>query len=53
MRLLGESRQTSIQRVKRGDLSVVPISHGKKKGLRILVLENHPQRFDPPSAITL
>jgi DNA invertase Pin-like site-specific DNA recombinase/uncharacterized protein YndB with AHSA1/START domain len=45
MRLLGVSRQTIMQRVKRGELSVVHVSCGKQKGLRIRVLDNQPQLF--------
>jgi DNA invertase Pin-like site-specific DNA recombinase len=50
MRLLGVSRQTIMHRVKRGELSVVHVSRGKQKGLRIRVLDHQPQLFDPPSA---
>ncbi len=50
MRLLGVSRQTIMQRVKRGELSVVHVSRGKQKGLRIRVLDNQSQLFDQPSA---
>jgi DNA invertase Pin-like site-specific DNA recombinase len=50
MRILGISRQTIMQRVKRGELSVVHVSLGKQKGLRIRVLDNQPQLFDQPSA---
>ena len=50
MRLLGVSRQTIMQRVKRGELSVVHVSRGKQKGLRIRILDNQPQLFDPPSS---
>jgi DNA invertase Pin-like site-specific DNA recombinase len=50
MRLLGVSRQTIMQHVKRGELSVVHVSRGKQKGLRIRVLDNQPQLFDQPSA---
>jgi excisionase family DNA binding protein len=50
MRLLGVSRQTIMQRVKREELSVVHISRGKQKGLRIRVLDNQPQLFAEPSA---
>jgi len=50
MRILGVSRQTIIQRVKRGELNVVHVSRGKQKGLRIRVLDNQPQLFDQPSA---
>jgi DNA invertase Pin-like site-specific DNA recombinase len=49
MRLLGVSRQTVMQRVKRGDLSVVHVSRGKQKGLRIKVLDQQPQFFQEPS----
>jgi DNA invertase Pin-like site-specific DNA recombinase len=50
MRLLGVSRQTIMQRVKRGELAVVHVSRGKQNGLRIRVLDNQPQLFDQPSA---
>ena len=50
MRVLGVSRQTIMQRVKRGELSVVHVSRGKQKGLRIRVLDNQPQLFDQPSS---
>ena len=49
MGILGVSRQTIMQRVKRGELSVVHVSRGKQKGLRIRVLDNQPQLFDQPS----
>src|ERR1019366_317091 len=39
MRLLGVSRQTIMQRVKRGELPVVHVSRGKQKGLRNHVLD--------------
>lgn len=45
MRLLGVSRQTIMQRVKRGELSVLHISRGRQKGLRIRMLDNQPQLF--------
>jgi excisionase family DNA binding protein len=50
MRMLGVSRQTIMQRVKRGELTVVHVSRGKQKGLRIRVLDNQPQLFDSPSS---
>jgi DNA invertase Pin-like site-specific DNA recombinase len=50
MRILGVTRQTIMQRVKRGELSVVHVSCGKQKGLRIRVLDNQPQLFDQPAA---
>jgi len=40
-----------MQRVKHGELSVVHVSRGKQKGLRIRVLENQPQLFDQPPAV--
>lgn len=43
MRILGVSRQTIVQRVKRGELSVVHVSRGRQKGLRIRALDNQPQ----------
>ncbi len=45
MRLLGVSRQAIMQRVKRGELSVLHVSRGRQKGLRIRVLDNQPQLF--------
>jgi hypothetical protein len=53
MRVLGVSRQTIMQRVKRGELGIVHVSRGKQKGLRIRVLDNQPQLFDQPSTATL
>jgi hypothetical protein len=50
MRMLGVSRQTIMQRVKRGELDVVHVILGKQKGLRIRVLDNQPQLFDSPSS---
>jgi len=38
MRMLGVSRQTVLQRVKRGELEVMHVSRGRRKGLRIKVL---------------
>lgn len=49
MRILGVSRQTIMQRVKRGELPIVHVSRGKQKGLRIKLLDNQPQLFEPPS----
>jgi len=53
MRLLGVSRQTVMQRVKRGDLAVVHVSCGKQKGLRIRLLDNQPQLFEQPSTASV
>jgi len=48
-RILGVSRQTVLQRVKRGQLSAVHVRRGRRKGLRIKVLDNQPGLFDQPS----
>jgi predicted DNA-binding transcriptional regulator AlpA len=45
MRILGVSRQTIMQRVKRGELSVIHVSRGRQKGLRIRVFDQQPQLF--------
>ena len=42
---LGVSRQTVLQRVKRGDLEAMLVTSGRRKGLRIKVVENHPTLF--------
>jgi len=46
MRRLGVSRQTVLQRVKRGELDAIHVMRGKKKGLRIKVIPAHPTLFD-------
>jgi DNA invertase Pin-like site-specific DNA recombinase len=46
IRLLGVSRQTVLQRVKRGDLSAVHVRCGKRKGLYIKVLGIQATLFD-------
>lgn len=45
-RLLGVSRQTVLQRVKRGELSAVHVCRGKRKGLRINVIGQTSSLFD-------
>jgi DNA invertase Pin-like site-specific DNA recombinase len=45
-RILGLSRQGVLQRVKRGELSAVHVHCGKRKGLRIKVLDSQPELFD-------
>ncbi|HYA81263.1 MAG TPA: recombinase family protein [Methylocystis sp.] len=47
MRALGLSRQTVLQRVKRGELEAVHVIRGKQKGLRIKVLAPQPSLFLP------
>jgi DNA invertase Pin-like site-specific DNA recombinase/uncharacterized protein YndB with AHSA1/START domain len=49
MRLLGVSRQTVLQRVKRGELPAVHICRGRRKGIRIKLLDNQSSLFDNPS----
>lgn len=43
---LGVSRQTVLQRVKRGELEALLVTRGRRKGLRIRVIDNHPDLFD-------
>jgi len=45
-RRLGVSRQTVLQRVKRGELNAVHVRLGRRKGLRIQVPEALPGLFD-------
>lgn len=45
-KVLGVSRQTVLQRVKRGELSAVHLRCGKRKGLRIKVLGTQPGLLD-------
>lgn len=42
---LGVSRQTVLQRVKRGELATVHVRRGQRKGLRIKVVTDHPDLF--------
>lgn len=49
-RRLGVSRQTVLQRVKRGELEAVHVHRGRRKGLRIKVPETLPSLFGQPSA---
>ena len=45
-RALGVSRQTVLQRVKRGELEAVHVMRGKQKGLRIKVVARQMKLFD-------
>jgi len=47
MRALGLSRQTVLQRVKRGELEAAHVMRGRQKGLRIKVLAPQPSLFVP------
>jgi DNA invertase Pin-like site-specific DNA recombinase len=46
---LGVSRQTVLQRVKRGELDAVHVRCGRRKGLRIKALDTQPSLFPPAS----
>jgi DNA invertase Pin-like site-specific DNA recombinase len=43
---LGVSRQTVLQRVKRGELEAVLVRQGRRKGLRIKVIDQPPALFE-------
>ena len=43
---LGVSRQTVLQRVKRGELEAVLLRQGRRKGLRIKVVDQQPELFE-------
>jgi DNA invertase Pin-like site-specific DNA recombinase len=43
---LGVSRQTVLQRVKRGELQAVLLRQGRRKGLRIKVIDQQPDLFE-------
>jgi hypothetical protein len=42
---LGVSRQTVLQRVKRGELEAIHVRRGRRKGERIKVVSDHPELF--------
>jgi hypothetical protein len=46
---LGVSRQTVWQRVKRGELEALLVIRGRRKGLRIRVVDDHPNLFESTS----
>lgn len=48
-RLLGVTRQTVLQRVKRGELDAVHVCRGRRKGLRIKVIDDQPDLFSHTS----
>src|ERR1700693_6121716 len=43
--LLGVSRQTVLQRVKRGELESVHVIRGRRKGIRIKIVDDQPDLF--------
>ena len=49
MRALGVSRQTVLQRVKRGELEAIHVVRGKQKGLRIKLIQKQANLFDHSS----
>jgi len=48
MRLLGVSRQTVLQRVKRGDIQTFYVKRGRQKGLRLKVISPQSSLFERP-----
>lgn len=48
-RILGVSRQTVLQRVKRGELDAVHVHQGKRKGLRMKVIDDQTTLFEHSS----
>jgi DNA invertase Pin-like site-specific DNA recombinase len=44
-RILGVTRQTVLQRVKRGELQAIHLRRGKRKGLRIKAIDSQPGLF--------
>jgi DNA invertase Pin-like site-specific DNA recombinase len=46
---LGVSRQSVLQRVKRGELEAVHITRGRRKGLRIKIVDDQPDLFTQTS----
>jgi hypothetical protein len=49
IRALGVSRQTVLQRVKRGELEAVHVTRGRQKGLRIKVIARQTELFEQTS----
>jgi len=48
-KILGVSRQTVLHRVKCGELEAVHVTQGRRKGLRIKLIDNQPSLFDSAS----
>jgi DNA invertase Pin-like site-specific DNA recombinase len=46
---LGVTRQTLLHRVKRGELDAVLVCYGRRKGLRIKILDEQPSLFEATS----
>jgi uncharacterized protein YndB with AHSA1/START domain len=49
-KILGVTRQTILQRVKRGELQAVHVCCGRRKGLRIKAVNKEPSLFDSVSS---
>jgi hypothetical protein len=49
IRRLGVSRQTVLQRVKRGELVAVHVCRGRRKGIYVKALEPQPGLFEQPA----
>jgi predicted DNA-binding transcriptional regulator AlpA len=49
MRMLGLSRQTVWQRVKRGEIEAIHVKRGRRKGLRLKLIRPQPDLFEQPS----
>jgi hypothetical protein len=49
IKALAVSRQTVLQRVKRGELEAVHVTRGRQKGLRIKVLARQSELFEVTS----
>ena len=45
IKALGVSRQTALQRVKRGELEAVHVTRGRQKGLRIKMIGRQAELF--------
>jgi hypothetical protein len=45
--MLGTSRQTVLQRVKRGEPEAMHVTRGQQKGVRIKATDRQPNLFDP------
>ena len=46
-RILGVTRQTVLQRVKRGEIKATHVTKGGKTGLRIKIVDRQTRLFEP------
>jgi excisionase family DNA binding protein len=49
-KILGVTRQTILQRVKRGEIQSVHVCQGRRKRLRTKIVDNQPSLFDSASS---